>query len=251
MKSEIYIRLKGGLGNQLFQYAFGLYLESSGFPVKGYYVDFTRDTYGHDYQLHNIIPEQYITVCDIPDSTILIQSENDVAIKNYILQNAPASVLIEGYFQNVEYMEHSGLNNVIKLKDDINPLTAIHIRRGDYGHHGHLPVSYYIEALQKLGSPQFEIFSDEPNFSEYMFSNVTGFQRVIRPDLSNPAEELISLASHKSIVMANSSFSWIASYLAYKNNHSKIIYPKQWAFIGIAPGSYNDWLGMDSKLINP
>ena len=251
MQSKIYIRLKGGLGNQLFQYAFGLYLKNYGFSIEGYYADYSRDTYGHDYQLHSIIPQAHITVSKIPESTLLIQSENAEAIKSYILQKAPECVLLEGYFQNVDYIEKSGLNQIIESKYNINPLTAIHIRRGDYGHHGHLPVSYYTEALQTLGWPPFEIFSDEPNFSEYMFSNIPGFQRVIRPDLDNPAEELIALASHASIIMANSSFSWIASYLAYKNHHSKIIYPKQWAFIGVAPGAYNDWLGIDSDLIKP
>jgi hypothetical protein len=251
MTTQIFIRLKGGLGNQLFQYAFGLYLQRCGFNIVGYFFDYSQDSYGHNYQLNHIIPDEKISICKIPNSTILVQSENAEAIKKFIIQDNPKFVLIEGYFQNVEYIEKSELNKIIHLKSHRNPLTAIHIRRGDYGHHGHLPVKYYTDALNYLGTPEFEVFSDEPNFSEYVFSKIDGFRRVIRPNLDLPVEELISLASHSSIVMANSSFSWIGSYLAYKNNNSKIAYPKQWSFIGTSPGAYDDWFEIDSKLITP
>lgn len=251
MKTKIYIRLKGGLGNQLFQFAFGLYLNKIGLPIIGYHADYSHDTYGHDFQLHNIIPNDKIFICNIPDSTILIQSESAESIKKYITEQSPKSVLIDGYFQNVNYVEQSELNKIIKRKTDVNPLTAIHIRRGDYGHHGHLPIIYYTEALSHLGLPDFEVFSDEPNFSEYMFSRVPGFQRVIRPNIKNPSDELVSLAAHASVVMANSSFSWMASYLAYKNYNSGIVFPKPWSFIGEAPGAFQDWHSIDSRLITP
>lgn len=251
MKTQIFIHLKGGLGNQLFQYAFGLYLNKCGFPVKGYYADYTNDTYGNKYQLSNILQQDCIVVSKIPDSTILVRSESAESIKDFLLDNEPPTILIDGYFQNSEYVEKSELNKAITTPKRIDSLAAIHIRRGDYGHHGHLPINYYTQALIHLGSPQFEVFSDEPNFSAYMFSTINGFQRVIRPNLADPSAELLSLASHSSLIMANSSFSWMASYLGYKNNASLIVYPKQWSFIGSHPGAFAEWHGIDSKLIIP
>ncbi|MBF2056764.1 MAG: alpha-1,2-fucosyltransferase [Cyanobacterium sp. T60_A2020_053] len=107
---------------------------------------------------------------------------------------------------------------------------AIHIRRGDYlkypNHHPICSLNYYAQAIQYFdNSTNFVIFSDDIDwcrhqdlFQEKRFD----FWTSQRDDLDL---YLMSIFPHQ--IIANSSFSWWASWLNIYQN-KKVIAPSLW-----------------------
>lgn len=100
---------------------------------------------------------------------------------------------------------------------------AIHVRRGDYDgrYHNLLPDSYYqvaMQHMQSLGFTKFVCFSDDPQEAE----RITGVKCVVCQDPMMAMRMMSGYAAH---IIANSSFSWWAAWLA-KGIH--VIAPKQW-----------------------
>jgi hypothetical protein len=161
------ILLKGGLGNQLFQYSFFHLLKKNNLPIHGFYPDYHRDTYGRTLEINKVVDG--VEVFNRPaDGSKIFISENFDVIKNELLLSN-GNIVIRGYFQNYGYVKSSGIASIIKTPSITQESTALHIRRGDYGHNGVLPIKYYLEALKMLSQPKFVIFTDEPNFALYYF----------------------------------------------------------------------------------
>jgi len=251
MKRKIYIRIKGGLGNQLFQFAFALHLQKRGFEVDGLWVDHSKDNYGHSFLLDTVLTTSPHVATELAAGTVLVQSESDEAIAEYLHRHPDTSVLLEGYFQNIHYLQDSGLEHHLQSPLRRYPIAAVHVRRGEYGHHGILPFSYYTQALSMLGSPEFMVYSDEPNYAEYMFAKIAGYRGTVRPNLDQPSNEFLQLTTHSSLVMANSSFSWLAAFLAFKRTGATILYPSEWTLMSIAPGHDPTWRSVNTQLIRP
>ena len=148
-------------------------------------------------------------------------------------------------------MKDSRIEDFIKPSAITRECAALHIRRGDYGHHGLLPLRYYFEALEKLNHPNFVIFTDEPNFALYYFKKVSGFINIYPSNSFNACEDFMHLKSYKSLVIANSSYSWFAAYLAHAHHGASIIAPGNWSFNGAGPGYSPEWSVIGADLINP
>jgi hypothetical protein len=253
MSRNIYIRIKGGLGNQIFQYAFALRLELNGFHVNGFLINSGKDGFGRIYLLDAVLKSAPNIVSEVPAETVLLQSESDTTIIDFLEKNLTTSVLLDGYFQNINYLQHINLENYFKTPEPklFHQTAAVHVRRNNFGHHGILPFSYYTKALSLLGHPQFIVYSDEVKFAEYMFSSIQGYSGIIHPNLDNPCEDFLQLTGHSSIVIANSSFSWLAAFLAFKKSKAKIIYPSEWTLMNIDPGYDPTWVSVSTNLIRP
>jgi hypothetical protein len=99
-------------------------------------------------------------------------------------------------------------------------MAAVHVRRGDYLEHRSgvgaadggwaLPLSYYHDALARLPEGDgLAIFSDDPGWAAEQFGRW-------RPWVSrahSAAVDMMAMALCRSIVIANSSFSWWAAWL--------------------------------------
>lgn len=110
---------------------------------------------------------------------------------------------------------------------------SIHFRRGDYlapncsKFHGNLMVDYYQSAVkvmeQKINNPVLFIFSDD---IEWVKKNFTVPHQCYYLNISSH-EDIILMSQCKHNIIANSGYSFLASY--FNNNESKtIIAPKQW-----------------------
>lgn len=122
---------------------------------------------------------------------------------------------------------------------------ALHIRRGDYlkAHHFHMNLwetDYYKQAIALFPNDKFIVFcKDNQGWEqdkadrEWCRQNLTPLlgDRFELPDRYNSeVDDFNLMASCKSIIMANSTFSWWAAYLG---EHEKIICPKDWFVDGI------------------
>ena len=120
-----------------------------------------------------------------------------------------------------------------------NHSVAIHIRRGDLVSdptsneiHGTVSMDYYNRAieelLQKLNTPKFFLFSDDPKWA---IQNLPKEKIQLRPiDHNGPEKDyadlhLMSQCQHH--IIANSTFSWWGAWLARKPN-KRVFYPTPW-----------------------
>jgi hypothetical protein len=147
----IFIRLLGGLGNQLFIYAFGraLELEHNLDVYFDTFSGFKKDTYKRKYELDNFnvkikkaalydslfypINKRSKKIKNIlyPES-ILIEEDNKFSVKELIL-NAEKykKVFLQGYFQKQEYFENikEELRKEITLKTEFSVIAKRYLER--------------------------------------------------------------------------------------------------------------------------
>ena len=123
----------------------------------------------------------------------------------------------------------SANHNSLKFLDLIrqHDSVAVHIRREDFirvRSDTLLPISYYIKAMlymrDKLKSPHFFIFSDDPSFCRSIFANLADSTVVSDPNNSS-LDEFYMMRECKHIIASNSTFGWWASWL--NSNPNKIV----------------------------
>lgn len=127
-------------------------------------------------------------------------------------------------------------SNFKDIEDDVKKIfgegigfleqVGIHVRRGDYVnntfHTDLTEIDYYERAIALFPNDNFLIFSDDTEWCKKRFTD----KRFQVMEGGDELEDFNMLASCKSIIMANSSFSWWSSYL--NPNHGKtIICPKE------------------------
>jgi hypothetical protein len=79
-----------------------------------------------------------------------------------------------------------------------------------------LPASYYVNALNAIGSKKVIIFSDDPDYARGFRDTLwLSGQRTYEVWKGiDPIHDLAAMSFFKNIVMANSTFSWWAAYLS-------------------------------------
>ena len=247
------VKLAGGLGNQMFQYAFGLMLMSK---YKKIYFD--RKNYksikDRSYEL-DLFPNLKIKFKQkhwfIPFHR---SNEKNLFSFDESLLNSHFNQYWTGYFQNEQYflpVEKSvrkafefpefDKNDVLnrKIVKDIkqceNPV-FIHVRRGDYVNLKGwlLSNTYYINAVKYMKkhvkNPTFFVFSDAD--AEYIKNNFKigcKYKYIGTHNADNNKSfrdmHLMSLCKHA--IIANSSFSFWGAWLQ-KNKNKIVCMPKPW-----------------------
>lgn len=262
------IKISGGLGNQLFQYAYGRKLELIDnekiiFDISSFDKDiFNKKDISRPFLLNQFNLETKSEFKSIKRNII---QKTINKIKEFIMLR-----LIKDYnfYQNEKYFKEIK-DQIIREIIPVNPLStdiqnilnqirlndnsvSIHIRRGDYVNnintnkvHGLCPLDYYQEAIKyiksKIHNPAFFIFSDDIDWVKNNLI-IEDARYVSNPNLKE-YEEMILMSICKNNIIANSTFSWWSAYL--NKNHDKIIIaPKQWTVnktandLGILPETW-------------
>ena len=132
-----------------------------------------------------------------------------------------------GYFQSSQYFTPEIKNQFTLpkafaenfLKHLPKPITAVHVRLGDYKKLGWcLPPTYYETALSKI-SGTIIVVSDEPEEAKKILPSA------IICDSGTDEEQMALLSMSDNLVMSNSSFSWWAAYLG---SHNRVFAPNPW-----------------------
>lgn len=263
----IVVKLQGGLGNQLFQFAFG---QSLSYRInQPVYFDIT--SYNNNDRALGL-DKFNINLTEASDKIINIFFTIKSRLLNKYLQNCLCNkhlVHFEkthqfydiplnlkgnsyylGYWQNEDYFSNISLllkkqitlqaklpeSNLLEaiIKDNT---VAVHFRRGDYlktniqKAHGLTPIQYYHQAikiiLDKIPEATFIIFSDDP---DWIKSNLRLSCSWIYAGTSNhytDEETLILMSLCKHQIIANSTYSWWAAWLN-SNPEKRVIAPKNW-----------------------
>lgn len=250
----IIVRIVGGLGNQMFQYAYAKSLQQQGFEVQIDISKFKTYTLHGGYQL-----DKYKIDLDTADefSTFLgkIKLKKNIREKSLLfdekLFRLSGNEYVKGYFQTEKYfkeirailleqftIQQKLSETTINYKKEINNCTnscAVHIRRGDYISdkkankiHGTCDLTYYNKAIKRIQEKQkniyFFVFSDDIAWTKANL-NIKNATYINHKTIPHEDLYLMSLCHHN--ITANSSFSWWGAWL---NQHLDkiVIAPKQW-----------------------
>jgi len=266
MRKLAIVEIKGGLGNQVFQYSFGKYLESSGFRVL-----YNLDFFTSSKNLENVTERDFLLKelsCEINEVSRLMQKlsdtfnylinskkiksifpfinkyiyqylkekdyDKDLEYKNYLIIN-----YFDGYWQNNIYhlkTQKESLLNIFHINNqDIESLNndrvLIHVRRQDYLKLGiDLPQNYYensINLLKKdLKEFEFDIFTDDKEW--VLNQNIFSDFRNIYGEDDDPIESFKKMLCYKHFIIANSTYSYLAAFFGEKQD-SKVFMPYKWS----------------------
>lgn len=285
------VKYIGGLGNQMFIYAFSVALRETfkqeiqadthyykshsfhngleierifGIKLKearlwdklrlGWYFP----NYWIDYHLLKYLPKRSGTVKEKPEGEVNLDILKDASDKLY-----------DGFWQSYEYFDKFkdlirkdftfpafGINDYKNqelsriLHEDGNSV-GIHIRRGDYlknwKYRGLCGIEYYKAAIayikEKTDQPTFYLFSDDMKWAEeHIYPMLEGYD-VVAVNWNHGKDsykdmQLMSMCHN--LIIANSSFSWWAAYLA--KNIGTVVAPEKWINSHMAFRiQYNEW----------
>jgi len=261
----IIVNLKGGLGNQMFQYATGfaisiknnvqLKLDSSGYTK-------TKSDTPRFYELKkfNISSQQAepkeTQRLKYPHNMFskFLRLFNQKILKIYFVDYHPEILKKKNYYLDGFWQSEKNFLNVRETllqeftlktesgayKKALSLITSnslsVHIRRGDYvsnqkttAYHGVLDIEYYKKAFEILKSKieQVVIFTDDPAWVKDNFDFIDK-PTIFASDFNLSApEELILMSKCSNNIIANSSFSWWGAWLN-QNPDKIVIAPKIW-----------------------
>lgn len=249
------VRLEGGLGNQMFQYAAGRALSLR---------------LGCALVLDTSLLEQH--VAQRTDRPYTLGAFRIAGFAGSALPNGwseyqqpgycydPAfetldrGTRLHGYFQSETFFVscRDRLRDELQLAQPPSPLFAaqsqqirdatlpvsVHVRRGDMAadartrsFHGICGLAYYAKAMRILegltgGTPNYVVFSDDMAEARALFANLPSviFAAAL-PE--SPWEDLLLMAQCRHHILANSSFSWWGSWLN-PSDDKIIVAPRRW-----------------------
>lgn len=252
----IYCKLKGGLGNMLFQIAAMESLAKDNNDTVTYinffqYCRFLDEDKFHNPEI-NYAESDYCNILNIekeklsPDIDYSKFQTYEVPFGYQKLKYIP-DVIYDGFFQSEKYFHHNRqylMNNVFKYfnseSNDFFDFVSIHVRRGDYlkcsEHHFVQPIKYYIDAMDYFDKKTtFIVYTND---IEWCYQNMPERYNVKYSLANKDYDDLLSGAKASHNIICNSSFSWWQQY--FNNNPEKKI---------IAPVKEN-WFGSALKHLN-
>jgi hypothetical protein len=228
---KCFIKVEGGLGNQLFQIASG-YAYSKKYNKK-LYIDISdwsalqgvnpikyKDSIFKNFEYH---------LYSTPETTKI--EEESLIYKE--LPYHDGDVSLNGYFQSDKYFKDYKQEFInLLILPNVNSSfikeknVAFHIRRGDYLINPHIynvcDTNYFNKQFEAFKDYQINVFTDSPDIICNEFKNQK-FNLIIS---NSELEDLTLMSSHTNIVCSNSSFSWWASLLGKEKEN--IIVPNKW-----------------------
>jgi hypothetical protein len=275
----------GGLGNQLFQFAAGIYLSKFSskevrFSVFGLLL--LKNT-SRTYMLGDLLKQSDVTargrikMAVIKLVSFLFPSvwisENDLS-DDPLSRVTNATKVAIGYFQREKYVD-SVATELIQSMSQSNTFRslisereyneiAVHIRIGDYlsnsdakKFHGLSAMTYFVNAVNHLQSfhryDKIVIYSDDlskaySDFTEAFGPNDTP---VVGSGGSSELEDLAGISASRGIVISNSTFSWWAAWIGTQLHTCDVVAPRPW-FANPSPADDNllpdRWMVMSREL---
>lgn len=261
---KLFIRLKGGLGNQLFIYSYGIYCEKFlKLDVKfDIFSGYLKDVYGSKPRLEkigirlkktklieNILltlgRKNYIKYVDYKNIDDL---DHSFEIKNHEYLRP---LYLEGYFQDIKYFKSIETTfyksiDLSKIKDnsdkfniDYNNSVCIHHRIEFYEFN--IDKNYFLKSFkyfeENIKNPIFYVFSDSINLSKNYFKDFKKIN-IVFLDRHKDIEDLLLMSKFKNFILTIGTFGIWAALLSkkksktivrpYKNITRGEAYPDSW-----------------------
>jgi len=228
-------RLKGGLGNQLFQYACAFNVAKQLDSALSFDASILTpgDAIGRQLELKKIFNEKYLENSIQPDLPI-VATENPAALLDNVeklFSSGHLAVVIDGYFQEEGFFFEawpeikadlisfrSRYLSGRTLSKQRTHTVGLHLRRHDYQHLGLCADNYYLESVKWFttkygGDVQFFVFTDEPLFTADLLKSLASKALISIVSTNDHIADFLLLSQCDHFVIANSSYSWWAAYL--------------------------------------
>ena len=253
-------KIVGGLGNQLFQYAYGMSI------AKKNNTELRVDIRAYPFKSPHVYLLDHLTAtrpanAEFTDSLITTGARKFLHLwkPSHIVYTGSKfehkymdvgdNIYLEGYWASENYFKHirsellsaismrrhftesySSFDSIIKSSEDS---VSIHIRRGDYLLQGiECTPKYYKNALSIIsdmcnGEPDLFVFSDDIEWARNNF-NGAGYRTTFVGGYGWDAHQDLSLMRLcRYHITANSTFSWWGAWLSdYKNK--VVVTPRKW-----------------------
>lgn len=263
-----YVEVKGGLGNQLFQYTFHKYCEKRSGCVTLLHTEFFKyvktleGATQRDFKL-NKFGCDFMGICGAVTCEQIVEEEEFGGI-----DRGTNEVFYRGYWQNKEFFEEvrQDILRTVCLKEEYitkdlkeaaseierNNAIAIHIRRGDYLNEvnrkifGALSVDYYRNAIAEImyrcgTEVKVFVFTEDTEYAREIMDQFGDLKVEIMP-VREDYEDLYLMSRAKHHVIANSSFSWWGAAISTATDGVTIA-PKNWFLDRPSPNLYLDgWI---------
>lgn len=256
----IVVRISGGLGNQMFQYAFARALQTRGKRVCMHWHPHHSKSCHNGFELDRVFQVQCSDTIPLVSQSPLSRWQawwlrktartrevHELQFQAHFLETQTG--YLDGYWQTEQYFE--SIRDKICADFEFKPLMgpknlelqqqltqsencSIHIRRGDYVGHpglgGICDKAYYNNALKEIDARHphcpLVVFSDDIEFSKDLLK---GRENIHFCDWNRGSDSWMDMAlmcncTHH--IIANSSFSWWGAWLSNKNG--TVVRPKTW-----------------------
>lgn len=261
----IFIRLSGGLGNQLFQLAAALHLQAkTNMPISFYTSHLKNYETPREFMLKEILPKEFKFQVLKPSlfvQTILKYRINKAipflfnwSITNRNLSSPKTSrfYVLDDYFQDITLFKNElsivssfivesaknneKVNNFIFSKNQLKNSVALHIRRGDFLSKSNASIyyiqqiNYYKNAIATLsGIEKIYLFS-ETSIDD--FENIKNLQfEIIERTILSDLDQFLLMSKFPNLVIANSTYSFWAGIAAKSGNQNAVIIaPERWYY---------------------
>lgn len=248
----IHLRLAGGLGNQIFQFAFSIYIAK-----KNNYTSIYLDTNGlSKYKAqHNEYLSKYF---NFDKTSLKINHKNSLILKyrlakmfaikskfcpfisdknrNFAINNKNKKLYIDGYF--IWSLSQEEFDETIKILKSFmidskvevdNSKCVVHIRGGDFvelGWNALTPASYYLDAMKNMvlnyQIKSFIIITDDIKYSEDLLKDCQYEYEIQSNDMLT---DFFTIANAQMKIIGGSSFAIWAAALGYDGNNGMLIAP--------------------------
>jgi|SRR5208337_3347805 len=262
--------LNGGLGNQMFRYAFARSVSLARDEEL-----FFHDCFGPEYDVARVycldafnVKVRWIDVSrtDLQKQGLFYAEKNQgegAFCYTRDVYNTHRGCYFEGCFQTEKYLNVPVVREELSVRAAMSAKTLevaeaisaqsgstfIHVRRGDYTEpqqveiHGNMTMNYYRSAMsyirERVSDARFFVFSDDPEWCQEKFSDCQAVAHN-KPGTKKggPGQEhedmwLMSLC--KNAIIANSSFGWWGAWLGDGNPKRIVVAPEYWLW------SQKDW----------
>jgi hypothetical protein len=275
---DMYIRLNGGLGNQLFMLFTGLSIATDLKINNTLITSFDRSKRFPMCE-STLFSFKIDTIEKIPLKQLVIIKEKTFKFEELVVNNGFNYIIDaenSGYFQSYKYfwknkseikkqicISEQIKNNIMKIVNNIGKkIMGIHIRLTDYtyfkNYHFNLPSIYYDNSLQNFDIDEYQIilFSDDVDTAQKFISKINELNNkkiILARDLcKNDYEEFLLLSYCDVIIGANSTYSLWASYIneIYElNPKSTYVFPNIWFAVDGPDYDINDLIPRNDKYI--
>ncbi len=257
----IYVLCSGGLGNQMFQYAFMKHLIESGRNASldisyfkhndihsGYTLKKAFGIEGVDDKDHfdTFWEAKYALMARLKLNRMgsIHMEKSDALIEEGLIRS---NAVLYGFWQGEQFFKDvsdkvKGDFSFINTSERTQELSrfmadessiAVHIRRGDYlknpKYLNLADTHYYHNAMtiinERFANPHFYVFSDDITWCQKcgLFNGKTTY--VDHNDGAHAYEDMYLMSQARAVITANSSFSWWGGYLG---NHEFVIRPEKY-----------------------